>query len=381
MPTTRDIAARAGVSHSTVALALKNNPKIPAKTRERIQKVAKEMGWKPNFLVSAYQHSVATGRLSQHRETVAWLKISKANLLWEEVLGYKTAQEFADNFGWRVDPFSLRDYGMTDESGGEEYLAKALSVIKSRGIRGIIIPKRSRLQLSTIQDLSKDFIVVSLFGEQYADRQTSRKARPSVHHTINPDYFANSQRATNKLWGMGYSRIGLCLKAWTNWVTNEKVVGGYQTAICPCPRFPPLLLQDELEHQPLDKFKQWVEEFKLDAIVCGNSEIPTWLDRLGYAVPENMGVAHFQLGPAEKLWSGIDIRFPKLIQNALQMLNFHLIQNDFGEPVISQNLECPGNWVDGDTTKRVQKVDRLDQIQTEWSPSQPFYPSNYGNYY
>src|SRR5581483_6712597 len=41
----KDIARLAGVSHSTVSRALRNSPLIPARTAQRIQKIASETGY------------------------------------------------------------------------------------------------------------------------------------------------------------------------------------------------------------------------------------------------------------------------------------------------------------------------------------------------
>ncbi|MBM3138081.1 MAG: LacI family transcriptional regulator [Chloroflexi bacterium] len=46
--TIKDIAKAAGVSHPTVSRALNNHPAISEATRERIVKLAKEMGYQPN---------------------------------------------------------------------------------------------------------------------------------------------------------------------------------------------------------------------------------------------------------------------------------------------------------------------------------------------
>ncbi len=49
MVTIRDIAKRAGVSVSTASRALNNHPKISQKTRDKIQALADEMGYMPNY--------------------------------------------------------------------------------------------------------------------------------------------------------------------------------------------------------------------------------------------------------------------------------------------------------------------------------------------
>ena len=47
MITIKDIARRAGVSVSTASRALNNNSRISLKTRERIQKLAKDLDYLP----------------------------------------------------------------------------------------------------------------------------------------------------------------------------------------------------------------------------------------------------------------------------------------------------------------------------------------------
>ena len=44
-PTVRQLAELAGVSRTTISLALRNHPSISLKTRERIQQLADEHGY------------------------------------------------------------------------------------------------------------------------------------------------------------------------------------------------------------------------------------------------------------------------------------------------------------------------------------------------
>ncbi len=53
MPTIKEVAQAAGVSVSTASRALKNHPRISATTIERVQAVAKQIGYQPNLSAQA----------------------------------------------------------------------------------------------------------------------------------------------------------------------------------------------------------------------------------------------------------------------------------------------------------------------------------------
>ncbi len=54
-----EIAARAGVSTGTVSMALNADPKVRPETREKIQKVARELGYRPNASARALKKSLS----------------------------------------------------------------------------------------------------------------------------------------------------------------------------------------------------------------------------------------------------------------------------------------------------------------------------------
>lgn len=51
-----DVARAARVSHSTVSRALRNSPLISAEVRERVQQIAREMGYIPNAIAQSLKH-------------------------------------------------------------------------------------------------------------------------------------------------------------------------------------------------------------------------------------------------------------------------------------------------------------------------------------
>ncbi|MDA1068643.1 MAG: LacI family DNA-binding transcriptional regulator [Verrucomicrobia bacterium] len=72
-PTIEFIAKKAGVAKSTVSLALRNSPKLLEQTRSRIQKIAQELGYKPNPLVSAQMAHIRSHKSQKSVTTIGFL--------------------------------------------------------------------------------------------------------------------------------------------------------------------------------------------------------------------------------------------------------------------------------------------------------------------
>jgi len=73
----QDIAARLNLSAMTVSLSLRDRPSIPEATRERVKKVATEMGYWPRALLGAMLADVRRG--GSESMVFAWIDISGPN--------------------------------------------------------------------------------------------------------------------------------------------------------------------------------------------------------------------------------------------------------------------------------------------------------------
>src|SRR3982750_4698614 len=134
-PTLREIARRAGVSHTTVSLSLRNHPSIPEKTRERLRHLADELGYRSNVLVSALMSQV---RLQQHKsgpEVVGFLTGGPTADDWKNhsaSLGYyEGARRRALPLGIRIEPFWL--------GPGGAGAAATCRMLQTRAIRGQLL--------------------------------------------------------------------------------------------------------------------------------------------------------------------------------------------------------------------------------------------------
>ena len=87
-----DIARAAGVSHSTVSRALRESSLISVEVRERIQKLAREMGYTPNAIAQSLQ--------TQQTSTIGLVVTSIDDPFWGDVM--KGVEEVARAAGFSV---------------------------------------------------------------------------------------------------------------------------------------------------------------------------------------------------------------------------------------------------------------------------------------
>ncbi len=87
-----DIARAAGVSHSTVSRALRNSALISVDVRERIQRLAHEMGYTPNAIAQSLQ--------TRQTSTIGLVVTSIADPFWGDVM--KGVEEVARASGFSV---------------------------------------------------------------------------------------------------------------------------------------------------------------------------------------------------------------------------------------------------------------------------------------
>ena len=125
------IARRAGVSNAAVSMALREHPRVSRALSQRVQRIARGMGYRPNPLVAALMVEVRRGRLAESGQRLAFLhgweasdprKISPTySRQFQGVCGR------AEELGYAVEVFHV-------PSGGDE--AAAARVIRARGIGG-----------------------------------------------------------------------------------------------------------------------------------------------------------------------------------------------------------------------------------------------------
>src|SRR6202453_1391727 len=69
----RDIGRLANLSHSTVSLALRDNPSIALKTRQRVRELAASLGYVPDPMLRALAEYRRDKSVRRYQGSLAWI--------------------------------------------------------------------------------------------------------------------------------------------------------------------------------------------------------------------------------------------------------------------------------------------------------------------
>ncbi|HEU6448043.1 MAG TPA: LacI family DNA-binding transcriptional regulator [Verrucomicrobiae bacterium] len=330
--TLRDVARRLNVSHTTISRALRNDPEISKAMRERVQSIAREMGYKPDPMLNALAHYRRSRNQTPVAAELAWINHwPNPKKLWsfkEFSLYWKGAFEEAERCGFRLEEFTL-DNGMSLDRLGK--------ILHARNIRGILLPPRGDTSPNYHQFDWDDFCIVR-FGHSI----------PFPHaHLVSSDQLTDGLIAFENMWTNGYRRIGLV----TSSKMHTRFSAGFffsQMKWSPNTRLPALVVTQDQTEQDEQLLKSWLRKNKPDAILTDVRELRDLLLKVGYKVPKNIGLAALSVldGNAD---AGIDQNSEEIGRVAIQLLISLINHNEGGIPKICREVLVEGNWVNGST--------------------------------
>jgi LacI family transcriptional regulator len=250
--THRDIAKRLGLSQCAISLALNDNPKIPLQTRQRVRTAAKEMGYRPNSLLSELAGSRWQGSKLRGGDVIAYIHRIRCDPGPRAAQLFSPLQEQASLLGYRLEIFHREDFVSS---------SKLQRVLRNRGITDIILGSVTEPALGVEFDWSK-FITVQLLPEFFQ----------LPFHSVTKGHFASVTIAWQKAVDYGYRRIGVVLlddrsKNLPDDIHRASGVHACQTEHFPhLPVLPPLR-QRRFDSKDLGEFADWVEKNEPDVII------------------------------------------------------------------------------------------------------------------
>lgn len=337
---TRRIAQLAGVSATTVSLALRNSPKITSATKRRIVKIARHLAYQPNAKVT---------------ELVTQMRM-KGDLLQQACFGvisfYDTARPWEQSphfqriyegmaqrshaLGYRLEPFWLREPGMT--------YRRLRGILEARGIRGLLCFGSPDIDQEMPRELESYAIVT----------QGLSIATPlhRVLHNVTNDMW----RLLDKVHTLGYRRPGLVIGDYEGLRSAHAylcVYLGWSQLVLGTPAAIPVLHLKGAEETPLI---QWTKQHQPDVLIFihHHSLLPEFdrvLRRNGIRAPDDIGVAVISQILDQTTFSGMEANQHLIGAWAVELLVGRIANGDFGRPSHPRIEMVDCRWVDGNSLR------------------------------
>lgn len=333
-----EIARQMGLSHATVSMALRDNIRISALTREKVQRHALDAGYRPDPMLKTLVHYRHSKSKAVMKGELAWINAWPAPdqlRSYREFDGYwNGAKAEAEKSGYRLEEFLV-----TPECSPTR-LHQILSV---RGIRGILLPPHA------VQPNWSDFP-----WQDYAVVRFGQSLRFPMTPVVASDQVGNTMLAYTSMRDRGYRRVGFVTGRFelvphghlfgVGWLAAQEMVPGEE-------RVPAFTFMVHPVEKRAEFFRRWLDEYRPDAILSDVFEIFDMLEQAGVKVPRDLGLAMTSVldGGAD---SGIDQHPEEIGRRAFLMLNSLMDEGRQGEREVLRQLVVEGAWVDGTSLPR-----------------------------
>jgi len=330
----RDIAAEVGVSHVTVSLALRGDPRISAERRQEIASVAERLGYRPDPMLSSLSAYRQSKKPVEIQSALAWLN------QWPNPRQLRSFQEFdaywrgahayAEQLGYRLEEFVI---------GKDMTAARLQQILLARNVRGILVPPHSH-----------GFDLAGFAWDQFSVVRLGVSVKQLRAHIVTSDQKNCAAMAFERMWEKGYRRIAYVTAHPFERNTGGNFRAGYlsgqDTHVNLRSHLAPLTLSDTNRTADTRLFRKWLRGTRPDAILCAIGFLPELLDAARCQVPEDVGVAALSLLDGH-FDAGVDQNSLEVGRVAIATLAGLIQQHERGIPIYCRRILVEGRWVDG----------------------------------
>lgn len=318
-----------------MSLALRDHPRIPEATRERVKAEAERLGYRINPLVSALMQSRRLGR-SERNVALAFVTNYPTRFGWrpehhDRPDFFPGAVARAADFGYKLEHFWLAEPGMTPR--------RFCDILKARDINGLIIGRLPPGQSSLALDWHR-FSCVGL----------GMTLRSPVLHHVTENHYDTVFQAMQQCQARGYRRVGFVFsEANDSPRVGDRWLGAFlrQQLHVPAKDRVPLC-----QTVPADEasFSKWFNHYRPDALLATHARpVLHWLEQMKVSVPGDVGLIHLE-GLPEGECAGVQYDPAQIGALAVEMLVGLLHRNETGVPIANQHeVLLTGAWREGRT--------------------------------
>ena len=330
-----EISVLAKVSQSTVSRALRNHPGLPRVTCERIQAIARKLGYEGNPLLSAVLGSVRRGRHQAFFGTLGFLTAHQAADGWKGVATYRDffqgAKARAEHQGFKLEPHWAADPALSGR--------RLTDILRARGIIGLLLGSRSPEARFAELDWGQ-FAVVRL-GLSWSNQRFHGVVNHQVH-TV--------RLVAAELAARGYQRIGLAMSRWQNEVVEHNWLAGFLAwqHLLPAKQRVPVHMPEQLERAD---FLQWYRQHRPDACIAVNPLVHDWLVSAGPSGRDGVGFALLDWHEEHAAIAGADQGNRLVGAAAVDVAVGLLRRNERGMAEHPRITLIKSSWHDGDSVR------------------------------
>jgi DNA-binding LacI/PurR family transcriptional regulator len=333
------------VSPTTVSLALRDSPKIPAATKQRVLKIAQRLGYRPNAKLAELMGQMRLKRDARQEACLGVISFYDSLRPWENALHLKRIYEGmtrrADALGYRLEPFWMRAPGMT--------YRRFRRILDARGIQGLLCFGSPALEEEMPPELDHYAIV------------TQGVSIKTPLHRVTSHAYNDMWRVLKKVSQLGYRRPGLVLGEYEGSRSAHAyrcVYLGWCDLVLGTPPPVPMLSLKHVEEEPLVR---WLEQHRPDVLILAHhynalGDFERLLQRRGIRVPEDLGVAVVTQILEGTRFSGLQANQRLVGEWAVELLVGRIMTGDFGTPSHPRIEMVEMDWIDGKTLRARNEV-------------------------
>jgi len=335
-----DVARRAGLSRSATAYALRDDHNASKATRERVQRIAQELGYRPDPVLSQLMSHLHSGQPKGYAGKIAFINpdpkrdFARTRPALHAI--FKDATSRARVLGYELEEFWLHEPGRCPQ--------RLARILLARNIRGII--------LSGVETRGT---VLDFPWEQFASVRLGYSVREPALTRVVPHHYQNTMLALQQVWAAGYRRPGLLtLRRQDDAMVRLHIAAflAYQDTLPPESRAG-LMSGDSMEPE---KIRAWFDEQRPDVILTTNYPARLHFAEAGIRVPQDVALVSLLRWDEQAGMAGVRPRVERLGTVAVNLLVSKLQHDERGIPDHCITVEMEGSWTEGPSMPRPAKT-------------------------
>lgn len=339
----QDIAREAGVTKSTVSLALRNDPRIPGTTILRIREIAGRLGYRRNAVVAHLMSQLRWGEGGAGRPTIALLNLNEDPSAFRShptiPVYVRGIRKRAAALGYSLDEFHEPVSSM---KGG-----KILKVLQARGLRGCLFTGLMRSNTLPAQLLP----VV----EKLPCVITGVRIPEAPLPFSSADHHAVAQLAVAKALAAGRRRPVLVLERGIDELVQGRFTAGFligQRELAAGDRIMPFYHEGGAKVVPA-AFRSWWRKHRPDAVITLYHVVSGWLASMGVCVPEEAALIQLETRTDHPEWAGVDQHNDRTGASAVDLLIQMIHAGETGADAVPRAVLTEPSWRPGSTLPSV----------------------------